>query len=230
MRLCFVLVLLLATQIAMSGRAMAASFDCKRAATAVERQICADPALSKLDDRAFAAYNDAAEALGLKPDDKNPLSDLLLRGHQEWTAARDRCGAASGCLLTQYLRRIGVLNFNTDPQAKSPVDPFVGRYEFSVEPVRTLVIMRGPENVALVRVTVTGKDFSCDFSGVGHLDGGGNLRVTREDFDGTKQGPHTLLLTPSRVGLVAKRADPRDDISSKFCDAGGSLEQPFPRR
>jgi hypothetical protein len=79
-------------------------------------------------------------------------------------------------------------------------------------------------------VTVTGKDFSCDFSGVGRLDGGGNLRVVREDFDGSKQGPHTLLLTPSRVGLVAKRAAPRDDISSKFCDAGGSLEQPFPRR
>ena len=223
-------ILLACLLVAPAVGALAASFDCKRAATPTEKQICADPALSKLDDRAFAAYNDASEALGLQADDKNPLSDLLLKSHQEWTAARDRCGAASGCLLTQYLRRIGVLGFGTDAQAKSPVDPFVGRYEFSVDPVRTLVILRGPDNVALVRATVTSKDFSCDFSGVGRLDGRGGMRVVHEDDDGTRQGPHTLVLTPSRVGLVAKRADPRDDISSHFCAAGGSLEQPFPRR
>jgi hypothetical protein len=80
-----------------------------------------------------------------------------------------------------------------------------------------------------VHVGVHATDWSCDFAGVGRLDGAGRLRVTRPDFDGTAQGPHTVILTPTRIGLALSNADKADDVSAKVCGDGGSLDQPYPR-
>ena len=64
-----------------AGAAQAASFDCKRAATPIERTICADAALSQLDERTVAAYGEAVETLGISEDINDPAGDLLLKGH-----------------------------------------------------------------------------------------------------------------------------------------------------
>ena len=225
MRLAVLCVLLLA-----SHAAAAASFDCKRAATPTERAICADPALSSLDERALAAYTGAVEALGLSDDERDPAAALLLKGHEDWTAARNRCGAATNCLLQQYLRRVAVLDFKPDSAARGAADPLVGRYGTSIDPPRELLIMAAPGGVALVHVGVTASDWTCSFTGTGRPDKAGGMRVVRADFNGTAQGEHALLLTPTRLGLAVSRADPKDDVSARFCGAGGSLEQPFPRR
>ena len=226
MRFAVVLAALLAAH-----TAAAASFDCKGAATATEHAICADARLSVLDDHTFKAYTDAVATLGIgdAPDFRNPVADLLLRGHEEWSAARDRCRTDSTCLLAQYLRRIAVLTFHPDSQAPSPLDPFVGRFAISVEPARELVVMRTPGNAVLVHVAVHSADWTCDFSGIGRLDAAGRLRVVRPDFDGTAQGEHAVLLTPTRLGLSLSHAAKADDISARFCGPGGSLEQPYPR-
>jgi uncharacterized protein YecT (DUF1311 family) len=211
--------------------AAAASFDCKGAANATERTICADAKLSALDERTFKAYTDAVATLGIgdAPDFRNPVADLLLRGHEQWSGARDRCGSDANCLLTQYLRRIAVLTYHPDPQAPGPADAFIGRYAISVEPARELVVMSAPGGVVLMHVSVRSLDWTCDFGGVGRLDGAGRLRVTRPDFDGTMQGAHTVVLTPTRLGLALGNADKADDVSAKFCGDGGSLDQPYPR-
>jgi len=226
MRLAVLLAALLAAH-----TAAAASFDCKGASTATEHAICADPKLSALDDRAFKAYTDAVATLGIgdSPDFRNPVADLLLRGHEEWSNARDRCGTDTNCLLGQYLRHIAVLTFHPDPQAPSSLDPFVGRFAIAVEPARELVVMRAPGNVVLVHVSVHSADWTCEFSGIGRLDAAGALRVTRPDFDGTAGGAHSVVLTPTRIGLSLSRADKADDVSARFCGDGGSLEQPYPR-
>lgn len=213
-----------------SSSAGAASFDCKRVATVTERTICAEPALSSLDERAVAAYTAAIDALGISDDERDPVGDLLLKGHGQWNAARNRCAAASTCLLQQYLRRIAVLEFKPDSQAPSPLDPITGRYGTTIEPVRELVIMAAPGGLSLVRVTVTSADWNCAFNGIGRPDKAGALRVVRADFDKTTQGDHALILTPTRLGLTIRHADPKDDVSARFCGAGGSLEHPFPRR
>ncbi len=225
MRLAVLLVLLLA-----SHAAGAASFDCARAATATERAICADPKLSALDDRAIGGYAAAIEAMGISDDERDPSAALLLKGHEDWAAARNRCGGAGGCLLQQYLRRIAVLDYKPDSQARSPADPLVGRYGTPIDPPRELLIMAAPGGVALVHVAVTAADWTCTFTGIGRPDGKGGMRVVRADFDGTTGGEHTILLTPTRLGLAVRHASPRDDVSAQFCGAGGSLEQPFPRR
>jgi uncharacterized protein len=224
MRLAVLLVLLLA-----GPAAQAASFDCKRAATPSERAICGDPKLSALDDRAIDGYAAAVQAMGVSDDERDPMAGLLLKGHEEWAAARNRCGGAGSCLLQQYLRRLAVLDFKPDSQARSPVDALLGRYGTPVEPARELLIMAAPGGVALVRVSVNAADWSCAFTGIGRPEKDG-LRVTRPDFDGAAHGEHALLLTPTRLGLAVSRANPKDDVSAQFCGAGGSLEQPFPRR
>jgi uncharacterized protein len=212
--------------------AAAASFDCKKTATATERAICADARLSALDDRAFTAYTAAVAALGIgdAPDYRNPMAELLLRGHQDWSTARNRCGTDTNCLLAQYLHRIAVLTFHPDPQAAAPIDAFVGRYAISVEPARELVVMRVPGDAVLVHVAVPAADWTCAFGGIGRLDRAGRLRVVRPDFDATAQGEHAVLLTPTRLGVSLSHAGKADDVSARFCREGGSLEQPYPRR
>jgi len=225
MRLAVVLVVLL-----FCCQARAASFDCTKAATVVEKAICADTAVSSLDERAVAAYGDAVTALGLTDDERDPAANLLLKGHQDWTSARNRCGAVTNCLLQQYLRRLAVLAYKPDSQVSSPVDALVGRYGTPVDPTRELLIMMAPGGVAVVHIAVNAKGWSCAFTGIGRPDGAGGMRVVRADFDGTAQGEHVIILTPTRLGLASKHADARDNVSARFCGAGGSLEHPFPRR
>jgi uncharacterized protein len=226
MRLAVSLALLFATH-----TAAAASFDCTKPASPTERAICGDQKLSALDDRAVAAYTSAATTFGVadSADFKNPIVDLLLRGHQEWTAQRNRCGTDTSCLLSQYLRRITVLTYHPDPQAPSPVDAVIGRYAIAVNPARELVVMRAPGDAVLVHIGVRSADWTCDFAGIGRLDRGGKLRVVRADFDATMGGDHAVMLTPTRLGMAVGNARAGDDISARFCTGGGSLDQPYPR-
>jgi uncharacterized protein len=224
------LALLLAVLFAVHGAA-AASFDCTKPASSTERAICGDKKLSALDDRAVSAYESAARTFGVadSADFKNPIVDLLLRGHQEWTTQRNRCGTDTSCLLSQYLRRIAVLTYHPDPQAPSPLDALIGRYAIAVDPARELVVMRAPGNAVLVHIGVHSADWSCDFAGIGRLDNGGKLRVVRADFDATMGGDHAVMLTPTRLGMAVGNARAGDDISARFCTGGGSLDQPYPR-
>ena len=81
--------------------AQAASFDCTKAATAVEKMICADADLSKLDKELGEAY---AQARARSEDQKAIRSDQLswLRG------IRDAC-ADAGCLREVYEKQIALL-------------------------------------------------------------------------------------------------------------------------
>jgi uncharacterized protein len=47
----------------LSTQATAASFDCKKAASWVEKSVCSNPELSKLDEELAKAYNDALASL-----------------------------------------------------------------------------------------------------------------------------------------------------------------------
>ncbi len=49
----------------------AASFDCAKASTQVERLICSDESLSKLDEQLSGSYKQALEGATLKAADKN---------------------------------------------------------------------------------------------------------------------------------------------------------------
>lgn len=81
--------------------ARAESFDCAKAATKIEKAICADPALGKLDADVAAAYDTLAAGL----DD--PMRKRLQRSQREWL--RSRPAAPAPALRAQMATRIRLL-------------------------------------------------------------------------------------------------------------------------
>jgi glucose/arabinose dehydrogenase/uncharacterized protein YecT (DUF1311 family) len=84
-----------------AGAAHAASFDCRKAGTKVETLVCADPGLSKLDDRLAEAY-ESALARATAPTVVENSQVAWLR------TQRNACGDAD-CLRREYTARIAAL-------------------------------------------------------------------------------------------------------------------------
>lgn len=80
----------------------AAGFDCKAAASASERAICADAGLRQLDARLADAYAKALAASMVASAD-------LRQEQRNWLNERDGCAADIRCLTTQYEQRIAAL-------------------------------------------------------------------------------------------------------------------------
>jgi len=80
--------------------AQAAGFDCAKAATKVEKQVCADVALSKLDGELAAEY----QAAKLRADRPTALK----AEQQAWLAKRNACKDLA-CLRAAYEGRLAEL-------------------------------------------------------------------------------------------------------------------------
>jgi uncharacterized protein len=100
----------------LASPASAASFDCAKAGNATEKAICADPAVSRLDEQVAGAFR---TALALWPAGN---WGAYLRAEQlGWLADRNRiCKADKACLKQDYTRRLAYL---THPNLK-----WQGRY------------------------------------------------------------------------------------------------------
>ncbi|HEY4250483.1 MAG TPA: lysozyme inhibitor LprI family protein [Roseomonas sp.] len=99
--------------IANTQLAQAASFDCLRASTAVERLICADPRLSQLDDDLALAYRQALARAG---------DGQSLRSEQrEWLRRRGACVDAA-CVAEAFTQRLALLR-RASPTAPMAVEP-----------------------------------------------------------------------------------------------------------
>jgi uncharacterized protein len=84
-----------------AANAGAASFDCTKAASRIEKLICADAELSRLDSELGQLYDDARRAAG---------TDLatLKRAQRAWLKQREDCGD-SDCVARAYRQRIAEL-------------------------------------------------------------------------------------------------------------------------
>jgi len=99
--------------------ASAASFDCDKANTDVERAVCADKQLSALDERLADAYRNTVSALG----------KLNIKADQrEWANSRAACAKEkfNECLNQSYTDRINLLtnlgNAARDPERRLRLD------------------------------------------------------------------------------------------------------------
>lgn len=112
--------LILMTTCLGAAQANAASFDCAKAGTVVEKTICADPALSKLDERMAAAYKarltdwGGANAAYVKADQRAYLRLYHEINHPEETEIEPVCQqspkkAFISCLSDLLGRRVGEL-------------------------------------------------------------------------------------------------------------------------
>jgi len=86
---------------ALATQAGAASFDCTQAGTRVERMICADISLSRLDDAMSQTYGQMRMAQSADAG----ASAWLKKTQREWLKQRNACDA-SACVREAYLSRI----------------------------------------------------------------------------------------------------------------------------
>jgi uncharacterized protein len=79
--------------------AIAASFDCSKAATPVEHAVCANARLSRLDEQLAQAYRKAIAGA---------QADSIRHAQRDWMRTRDAC-ASDACLEQAYAQRLAAL-------------------------------------------------------------------------------------------------------------------------
>lgn len=81
------------TLLLFSSNVYAASFDCKKAQSPVEKLICSDPKISSLDEKLARDYKSAMQSRG---------SNQLIAGQRKWIIeVRNQC-LTSDCLINAY--------------------------------------------------------------------------------------------------------------------------------
>ena len=88
------------------GIAQAASFDCKKAKSKLEKRVCSDPALGKADEQLAKAYNEALKGF--------VIPEFIKDSERAWL------NSVSGCLSA---------GTPDDPEGKSCVDIYAARAE-----------------------------------------------------------------------------------------------------
>jgi uncharacterized protein len=82
----------------------AASFDCKRASTEIEKAICANPEMSALDEKMASSYQHLIKAC-------NDSSNTIKANQIKWLKnTAENCATEVGCLKAQYSYRIKYLH------------------------------------------------------------------------------------------------------------------------
>lgn len=124
----------------------AASFDCKKARSTVEKLICSDAALSRLDDDLARAYRGSLKDA--------PGKETLRSQQMEWlTKTRDACKDRE-CLVKAYYDRIVQLDQATWARGRPAPRTRAGRYELATyipTGIRTDKSPVYPENMELCK-------------------------------------------------------------------------------
>lgn len=98
--------------LALVPSARAATFDCTKALTHIEKTICSDKELSAMDDRLGRLYKDVLA---------HPSNAASVKTEQKaWLALRDQC-ANPDCLKKAYADRIAALSGTSAPPAPGDV-------------------------------------------------------------------------------------------------------------
>lgn len=84
----------------LSGIVKAASFDCEKAASKVEKLICSNEKLSSLDDQLNSTYKKSLE--------NNAISDEIKQSQKKWMKARNGC-SDTACVQLSYEKRLNEL-------------------------------------------------------------------------------------------------------------------------
>ena len=116
--------------------ARAATFDCDKASTSVEKVICSDTRLTNLDDQLGRQYKDVLAA--------SSNGGALKAEQKAWLSSRNQC-KDSDCIMKAYDDRIRVLNAMSAPAKSGDV---TGTYRMKD---------RGAAGVVLVQQTSNGR-------------------------------------------------------------------------
>lgn len=208
----------------LAAPAQAASFPCAKASTPAEKAICADDAVSALDERLAKGFKDAVERLGANTE--GTLQTVLKSDQKAWLAERNACGADTACLRRQYERRVAVLAFKPDPGAPSPADPFVGRFDHAgILEVAVLRLHDGTLAVNIFGAEPTIGRWICGFEGIGRLGADDTLVVGTPGAEG-----NGVVLQRTAKGVRIADSDANRAASGNWCGVHGSILFDYVRR
>lgn len=100
----------------LAATSQATSFDCEKAATKVEKMICADPELSKLDEELAKTYQNAMKDEG--------QAEVIKSTQKLWLKERNHCEDAA-CVKQAYasrLQNLEALVVGSSPQVKAKAE------------------------------------------------------------------------------------------------------------
>jgi uncharacterized protein YecT (DUF1311 family) len=83
---------------------LSASFDCQKATTDIEKLICSDEELSRLDDELGKAYKSVLN--------ETDNSNIFKQKQKKWLTERNRCKDAN-CIKYQYEQQLSYLQYNS---------------------------------------------------------------------------------------------------------------------
>ncbi len=206
----------------------AASFDCAKASTKLEKLICSDKELNALDDALGKAYK---KALGNATD-----RDALKNGQKEWLKNTLRpCDIDKACLVPAYKNRIAALD--QGQEAVTFDAELYGTYarQHSVEGggsvhdiTHCLTIMPDKGNRVRFSLYVESYDFrSCSLEGVA-LANGANLEFRRTAQVNT-DAPVNCLLRFTIDGKTISVDDVDENCRPAYCGVGARLNMSFSR-
>jgi uncharacterized protein YecT (DUF1311 family) len=204
--------------------AIASGIDCAKATALVEKAICADPALIKLDGEIGAAYS---KALALYAE--APAADAALRDIQRGFNLVREASLDSGAMVTLTERLeaqrlwIGAL--------QKPRDGFVGDWGNLVAEVAITQAPDGALSVEANAAEASRGAWLCDLRGTLTKDGDG-LKLTAVSKDSADLGGWTVRFV--RDGAVLKvietppaNAKPGDSAVRPYCGMNGGFEGAF---
>lgn len=196
--------------------AQAASFDCTRAATAVEHMICGNPEISDLDSAMAKAYTSFHDGLSDIVDDQ--FADLVRQSQRDWLHQRDEC-QTDACLITAYQDRLAALQGRVPASsgAGASVNALVGDY---ADDDITIQVRQIEADTSVALVSGGGPNWICGYGGVANALDANRLSVGTEglviQFAG---GTATITDTP------ANRS-----VSQSYCGIAGSMIGSYQRQ
>ncbi|PRH87294.1 hypothetical protein C5L14_11740 [Labrys okinawensis] len=191
------------------------SFDCRKAASEVEKAICASPVLSKADAAIAAAYDRLRKAL-------DPRAAAALAADQRWfVGARDEAGAGKegdGAFRTLKERLAERSGFLEGVRVK-PAGGFAGNWRNVAGGLEIEAKADGSLSVSGTVVEPVMGRWVCEVSGSGR-EAGGVLEVRQEDETST------LKLTREGASLKAETVFPAGATERRvgYCGMNGSAD------
>jgi len=195
--------------------AQAATFDCNKASSFVEKVICSDSQLTGMDDQLGRLYKDALAA--------SSNSEALKTEQKAWLSSRNQC-KDSDCIMKAYTDRISALNAMTAP---AKAGDFTGTYKMKDDGAAGEALIQQTGNDRLkFYINATYRMNTGELSGEVPLSGNAATYVDKE-FDCTVSfnfSPGSLVLNqngPCGMGLNVSAGGTYKRVSSappKFPD------------
>jgi len=193
-----------------------ASFDCGKAQTAVEKEICKDENydIGNRDKILAQLYRDLKQEGG---------HDAVLKGQKAWLKERDACGAKPKCLAQRYDERIAELALAGGDEVK-----VTGTYAYQLSDAPdsgTAFVARMPNGTLSGWIsTVSGPTYhTCDVSFEGAKPSGKGWQWV--DAEESSQGDKcSVTFTPGLDSMSIASKDCRD-----YCGARGFFDETYER-